>query len=137
MMAFIRLQAGGRPDLIAKVHLAEIIPYLALLYFGLLRLGIVGAALAWAIRCAADAVILMLIDKVDRSALRLLSVHGAIVLASILIMFLTPPNSGIHWLLIALLAALTAFVLIRTAPPQLALVGRRLRNKNRIGTGTT
>lgn len=52
------LQARGRPDLIMKAHLAEFVPYFALLYVLMTHLGIVGAAIAFAIRCAVDYVIL-------------------------------------------------------------------------------
>lgn len=133
-MTFTRLQAGGRPDLIAKVHLSEVIPYLLLLYFGMVQLGLVGAALAWSTRCAADALILKLIDNVDRAVIRLLLVHGVLVLAAILSMFLTPP--GTRWILMAIFAVVTAFVLIRTAPPHLTEVLLRVRNARHTGTGT-
>jgi O-antigen/teichoic acid export membrane protein len=119
-IAFTRLVAGGRPDVVAKVHLAELLPYVALLYFGMVRFGLVGAALAWSIRCAADTLILLLIDRVERSTLRLLALHGAIVLAAIVVMFLTSPTALSRWLLLAVLAALTALVLLRNMPPQFA-----------------
>jgi O-antigen/teichoic acid export membrane protein len=119
-IAFARLVAGGRPDVVAKVHLAELLPYVALLYFGMVRFGLVGAALAWSIRCAADTLILLLIDRVERSTLRLLALHGAIVLAAIVVMFLTSPTALSRWLLLAVLAALTALVLLRNMPPQFA-----------------
>lgn len=123
------LQASGRPDLLAKTHLVEILPYLALLYLGMVRFGLVGAALAWSARCTADALILALVDRVERSALQLLALHGAIVVAAILVMFLAPIDSTVGWLLLAVLAALTALVLLRTMPPQFA---ERLR---RFGPG--
>jgi len=129
-MPAAHLQASGRPDLIAKVHLAEVIPYLALLYFGMVRFGLVGAALAWTVRCTADAMSLALVDRVERSALRLLALHGTIVLAAILVMFLVPSDSPPRWLLLAGLAALIALVLLRNMPPQFAeLIGRHSLTK--------
>jgi O-antigen/teichoic acid export membrane protein len=54
LVPFTRLQASGRPDLVAKILLLEIPPYFLALYFGLHYFGIVGAALAFAGRCMLD-----------------------------------------------------------------------------------
>jgi O-antigen/teichoic acid export membrane protein len=61
---FARLQAEGRPDIIAKFHLAEIIPYIAFLAFAMHTWGVVGAALAWSIRVAVDAILLFYASRV-------------------------------------------------------------------------
>ena len=53
-----KLQAEGRPDLVAKCHLSELLPYFVLLYFCLLQWGIVGAAIAWTVRVSVDCVLL-------------------------------------------------------------------------------
>lgn len=52
------LQAQGRPDVPAKFHVAELLPFLALLWLLLELMGVEGAALAWTIRAAVDAVLL-------------------------------------------------------------------------------
>lgn len=60
-LAFIpygHLQASGRPDLVAKFHAVELLPFLGLLWVGLHYFGLVGAAYAWTIRVAADAALL-------------------------------------------------------------------------------
>jgi O-antigen/teichoic acid export membrane protein len=55
---FSLLQGRGRADLTAKFHVAELFLY-APLVWGLVReLGIAGAAVAWAVRVAVDAVLL-------------------------------------------------------------------------------
>ena len=52
------LQATGRPDVTARLHLAEA-PFYFLLLWGLLgTMGLTGAAVAWAIRVIVDAVLL-------------------------------------------------------------------------------
>ena len=117
-----RLQAGGRPDIIAKIHLAEVIPYLVLLYLFMTRFGIVGAALAWTIRCTADTLVLNLLDKVPRLTLNLLVIHGLVVLAAILIIFMATPGSLIQWSLLAATAALLAVILWRNVPPRVRQV---------------
>lgn len=51
---FTLLQSHGRSDLTAKLHLAELPPYLLTLVWAVSTFGILGAALAWAGRCAVD-----------------------------------------------------------------------------------
>ena len=53
-----QLQARGRPDIVAKCHLIELIPYFGLLYFGLMNFGMAGAALAFSFRVAVDLILL-------------------------------------------------------------------------------
>jgi len=56
---YIYLQGQRRPEVPAKIHAAEIIPYIFLLWGMVAWLGLVGAALAWAIRVAVDAALLL------------------------------------------------------------------------------
>ena len=55
---FALVQGLGRPDLTARFHMWELPFYMAGLWILLLRYGISGAALAWTLRVAADAVLL-------------------------------------------------------------------------------
>lgn len=48
------VQSAGRPDLIAKIHFAELPVYLLGLWFLLHAFGIVGAAIAWTLRITVD-----------------------------------------------------------------------------------
>jgi O-antigen/teichoic acid export membrane protein len=57
-LPFTLLQARGRADLTAKIHVAELPFYLALLALLVPAAGIVGAAVAWGLRCVVDAAIL-------------------------------------------------------------------------------
>ncbi|MBU2737243.1 flippase [Acidithiobacillus concretivorus] len=57
------LQGQGRPDITAKLHLLELPFFLVLLWGGIHWLGLVGAALAWSIRVAADALLLFYFAK--------------------------------------------------------------------------
>jgi O-antigen/teichoic acid export membrane protein len=49
------LQSQGRPDVTGKFHAAEVLPFIAVLWGLTSAYGITGAALAWSLRCAADA----------------------------------------------------------------------------------
>lgn len=53
-----QLQAMGRPDLVAKFHAIELVPFLGLLWAGLHYFGLIGAAYAWSFRVAFDAILL-------------------------------------------------------------------------------
>lgn len=54
------LQAIGRPDVTGKIHLVELPIHFVLVWVLVDSFGLVGAALAWSIRCAVDAVLLFL-----------------------------------------------------------------------------
>ncbi|MCQ4191285.1 hypothetical protein NEI07_17110, partial [Methylocystis sp. NLS-7] len=56
---FAKLQASGRPDAIAKCHLAELLPYLIALSVGLHFWGLPGGAAAFGLRTFGDCVLLL------------------------------------------------------------------------------
>lgn len=57
------VQSTGRPDLTAKLHLAELVPYLLLLAWCSETWGIVGAAFVWALRVAVDGLVLAFLAR--------------------------------------------------------------------------
>lgn len=57
-LPFTFIQGEGRPDLVAKFHLAELLPYLVVLWVALEWKGAVGAALAWSVRVWVDAALM-------------------------------------------------------------------------------
>lgn len=54
---FNLLQGQGRPDLVAKFHAVELIPYVAILWVALDFAGVPGAAWAWVLRVTVDMVL--------------------------------------------------------------------------------
>lgn len=54
MVPYVQLYAAERPDLVAKSHVVELLPYLALLYAGLQIGGLNGAATVFALRASVD-----------------------------------------------------------------------------------
>jgi len=56
------VQGAGRPDLTAKLHLAELPIYLLVLWLFMQKWGIVGAAAAWTLRVGFDAVVLFVMS---------------------------------------------------------------------------
>ncbi|MBN6743028.1 flippase, partial [Acidithiobacillus sp. MC6.1] len=55
---FTHLQGRGRPDLPAKFHVLELVPYGGVLWLLINRFGVAGAAWAWSLRVLADAFLL-------------------------------------------------------------------------------
>jgi O-antigen/teichoic acid export membrane protein len=55
---YVLLQGVGRPDITAKFHLLELFIYVGLAWLLISRWGIIGAAVAWALRVALDALFL-------------------------------------------------------------------------------
>src|SRR5699024_1039353 len=53
------LQAIGRPDITAKLHMVELPIYLAMIWFFTQLIGIVGVALAWVVRVVIDGGLLL------------------------------------------------------------------------------
>jgi O-antigen/teichoic acid export membrane protein len=60
---YAQIQAAGRPDLTAKLHMAELSIYILLLWWSVASHGIVGAAIAWTARATVDSVCLFLIAR--------------------------------------------------------------------------
>ncbi|SCX98131.1 flippase [Thiohalorhabdus denitrificans] len=120
------LQSRGRPDLPAKAHLFELIPYLAGLIFALQWWGIVGAAVVWSLRVTIDAIILFYLSdhrvELARLALPALTLGSAAVVGVVF-----PVSEPLRWLVGG--AALSASVVSawRGAPPSLrAMIPFRL-----------
>ncbi|MNC25172.1 hypothetical protein D3C75_732490 [compost metagenome] len=59
---FASIQSRGYAKFTAFVHMGELLPYLALLFYSIHHYGVIGAAIAWSIRMLVDYIVLMLID---------------------------------------------------------------------------
>lgn len=60
---FSSIQAKGKSNVTAYIHLIELIPYLMLLFYMIKNYGLVGAAWAWTIRVTFDLIALIFLDK--------------------------------------------------------------------------
>lgn len=58
LVPFTQLQAAGRPDLVTKMLLLQIPFYLAALYLGITRFGLIGSAVVFSARCIVDYLLL-------------------------------------------------------------------------------
>jgi len=67
---FAKVQGAGHSDWTAKLHLAEVLPYLGMLYWSLYWWGIAGAAIAWALRTTIDLLgLLVFVRKINPESL--------------------------------------------------------------------
>ena len=48
----------GRPDITAKLHLLELLPYIGMVWIFVAEFGIAGAAIAWTIRAVLDSILM-------------------------------------------------------------------------------
>lgn len=81
-LPFAQLQAQGRPAVVAKFHLMEVLPFLVLLWLGVRYFGIIGAATAWTLRVWADAYLLFWATRDGNRGIRALIPGAALVAAS-------------------------------------------------------
>ncbi len=131
LVPYALLQARGRPDLVAKVHVAELIPYLAMLYFGLVYWGLNGAAIAFSLRAIADTLLLSWMAGQFRTLIRKSGIPAFMIGAAVLVAF-TLQFGSITWIVSA--TALVAFACFHgwvTAPPILKNKGLDLFARRR------
>ena len=85
IIPFTYLQGRGRPDLPAKFHVLELLPYVAILWVLIDRLGVPGAAWAWDLRVLADTLLLFWAAQttsgLSRAMAGILPITGALVIA--------------------------------------------------------
>lgn len=96
---YAQLQARGRPDLVAKCHLGEVLPYFGLLYLGLGTFGMVGAAIAFSLRVFVDFALLAGLAGILYQSLRLLSAPALLLAAAFVIAAENSP-AGPEWLVL-------------------------------------
>ena len=71
---YSRMLGSGRPDLITKITLAEVLPYIAMLFVGIWQFGVVGAAAAWSLRTLVDTAVFLAFTNKPSAAFKALAV---------------------------------------------------------------
>lgn len=82
LIPFMRLQSTGRPDLVTKVLLIQLLPYFLGLYLGMTYFGLPGAALAFAGRCIVDYLMLNWVAGRDFRAAPVLLLNFTLLIAA-------------------------------------------------------
>lgn len=130
-LPYAGIQAAGRTDLTAKLHLAETVPYLLLLWIGLSSMGVLGAAIAWSVRAIVDFIALAVIDEAGWPVLRPILLQGTPLVALALIFLTLHPGSLDQWLASAAVLGGAGAYLLASVPQvsldRIAAIMRRLR----------
>jgi O-antigen/teichoic acid export membrane protein len=93
---FTLIQSTGRADITAKLHLAELPLYLAVLWVLTQRLGIEGTAIAWAARGTIDAFLVCFVaQRVLHHRSRFLLRVGGATVAGLVVLYLGTLPSGL------------------------------------------
>ena len=130
------LQAQGRPDLPAKLHLLEVLPYLAFLWWAIGAWGIEGAALAWTLRVSLDSALLFVVAHRQGKQVAPLSCSSSMSLLSAALLIigavlLMLNAHELYWTLGlgAVIFALLALWLWNNTPQELHDFAQALRQK--------
>lgn len=113
---YTQLQSSGRPDLVTKMLLLEIPPYLAALYFGMTHFGLEGAALALSARFILDYFMLTFAAGRDFSETPLLAANLVLLGLAALSATEWAPHQGIWWASAVLLSLITLLLGWRALP---------------------
>ena len=113
----LQLQATGRPDLVAKTILLQIIPYGLALYFAVTAFGAIGAAIAFAAKAALDAAMLAWLTGELGTTTRLLSIPALLLSALSISLLLDSSELGSQIGLLLTFLAVTAWSW-KTTPDQ-------------------
>jgi O-antigen/teichoic acid export membrane protein len=68
-LPFALLQGQGRPDITAKIHLIEVVPFIGLLWLLMRHFGLPGAAVAWSVRVCVDCLLLGVVSRCSTRSL--------------------------------------------------------------------
>jgi O-antigen/teichoic acid export membrane protein len=109
---FTMIQGVGKPELAARLHLIELVPFVALLWVLIGRFGITGAAIAWTTRCAIDSAIMFAIGRrmLPRSHASLVPLAAACAVAGVILAVAALPSAPIVRILLVAIGA-PAFVI--------------------------
>jgi O-antigen/teichoic acid export membrane protein len=81
-VAFTLLQSQGRADVTGKLHMAEALPFLGIVWLLTTTLGINGAALGWSVRLTVDACAMFWVAGMKRADILALAPPAALLFAS-------------------------------------------------------
>jgi O-antigen/teichoic acid export membrane protein len=119
LVSLIRLQASGRPDKVAKIHLIEVVPYLLGLVLAMKTFGLLGCAAMFVARCLVDFLLLSLAAERRIDGLGWVAVNFALLLAAAALPSWTPPAAPAGLAIGGLLLACTALIGLVSLPAEI------------------
>lgn len=116
---YVSLQGRARADLPAKLHIAYLVPYFAVLYFAVSRFGLIGAALAWSFRSFWDPALFLMTGNMGR-VLPFILPSVLVVAATAAITIGLDSRTAEYWLSLAVLGGIAIFLSARVSPVPLS-----------------
>jgi O-antigen/teichoic acid export membrane protein len=113
------LQGQGKPDVIAKFHTIELIPYVVVLWVGLTYGGLPGAAWAWVLRVIIDAILVFTATGLMARVFLALCTGTALTIVSHLSLHLAANTPIMYAGTAAVLLISAVFYCLRVAPADL------------------
>ena len=120
-----RLQGSGRPDLVTKISLAQIVPYFVLLFEAIRLGGAMGAAIIWSVRAGVEMFVFFLVTGQPKQLISIIRLPTALLLSAIALALVAPwpdPAGTSGLLLIFVIATLIGVHRLRL---DLAAIARR------------
>jgi O-antigen/teichoic acid export membrane protein len=115
---YAQLIGTGRPDLVVKIALLQLLPYLALLYVILPNGGVIGAALAWSIRNFLELMLFLAATRELRLLNQIILVPAILVLAAAVVAFFAPPPGVAGTVTLLVIAAAAVVRMLEVLPTE-------------------
>jgi len=131
-IAFAFIQGVGRPELTAKLHLAELPLYVLLVWYLIGAYGIEGAAISWALRTGIDAILLfgiaqrLLPTKISSCIPKNLAMVGALIIFGLGSMQINLLIKAAFMVAVFTAFSFTAWFIV-LAPDERVMIGNRFR----------
>ena len=110
LVGFTLLQSQGRADVTGKLNIVEFLPFIGILWSLTIAFGIVGAAVAWSLRCTVDALVMLWLAGMKKADFLLLLPPAALLLVSLIVARFLEPTILITFPVAAFIGA-ASFVL--------------------------
>lgn len=124
VVPYSTMQGSGRPDLVTKVLLIQIPPYLALLYFGMKQFGLIGCAAVFVLRNSADFLMMWWAAGRRFHPAPLIALMACPLVLGVILANWLSYTDPLWWLSAVVLGAIVALMSWRMAPPELIEKGR-------------
>lgn len=136
LIAFTRLQASGRPDLVTKVMMIQIPPYLLLMYLSITWFGLAGGAMIVAVRSLADYTLLTWAAGRHYTGWSTLVVNLVLLVLGVWLSGKWGLTDWRWWLSAVALGSLMLALALRSLPPELRTeLTQLLRKVGALGRG--
>jgi O-antigen/teichoic acid export membrane protein len=112
----VMLQAQGRPAAVAKLHALELVPYIAILWVGVVQAGLLGAASAWVLRVAIDALLMFWVSGLWLRVFAMIWTGMALIGVMQLTLHVTAEMSTLRWIAAVSILIASVFYSLWVAP---------------------